>query len=173
MKMNVLHTSKKEGIFRVENGETYYGKTLHAFIHNLHYFIADIKVYSDGMIDCWGLIDVDGFKKKINEGWVVTKLPKDAEVSFYFLGSTQINSQLVNIEEDQFVREVEDIIKELNGQDTSSAVCQKTYYMYLEDPCEENKQTLKISYENVPAHNRVYILGDQDNKDNAIRKIIY
>lgn len=36
------------------------------------YYLSDLKVYADGLIDCWGLVDVDGFREKVGQGWVAT-----------------------------------------------------------------------------------------------------
>ena len=38
------------------------GTLLHAFIHNGWYILAEIKVYQDGMIDCWDLVNFEGFQ---------------------------------------------------------------------------------------------------------------
>ena len=36
------------------------------------YFLTDLKVYADGMIDCWGLVDFTTFRQKVASGWVAT-----------------------------------------------------------------------------------------------------
>lgn len=63
--------------YRIVNAVTIPGLFLQAFIKNGdHYFVTEIKVYKDGMIDCWGMVDFDGFKEKVKQGWVKTNLPE-------------------------------------------------------------------------------------------------
>jgi hypothetical protein len=59
-----------ERIVRRDGDASIPATLLHAFIHNGdRYYIAAIKVYQDGMIDCWGLLDFAGFRQKVAEGW--------------------------------------------------------------------------------------------------------
>jgi hypothetical protein len=49
-------------ISRIENGAEIPGTWLNAFIHNGNYYLTEIRIYKDGKIDCWGLVDLDEFK---------------------------------------------------------------------------------------------------------------
>lgn len=40
--------------------------------------LADLKIYADGQIDCWGMVDLQGFSEKLRSGWVATSLPSGA-----------------------------------------------------------------------------------------------
>lgn len=40
----------------------------------------EIKIYQDGMIDCWGLIPLAEFEEKVAEGWVVGTPPGGAKI---------------------------------------------------------------------------------------------
>jgi hypothetical protein len=44
------------------------------------YFPTEIKVYQDGMIDCWGLLSLAEFEKKVVGGWIVATPPEGAKV---------------------------------------------------------------------------------------------
>ena len=163
-----------EKITRIKDGVTVEGKTLKAFIHNgAHHFLTDIKVYKDGLIDCWGFVDINGFKGKIASGWVVTSLPEGARVSIagglVDFTATDINA---HVREEEFVKEVADIIEGLNDRPTSSETCLAALKAYTSAPSEEAREALRIAYEAVPEHNRRY-LGDMDVKDFPIRMIIY
>lgn len=63
-----------------------HGLAMPAFIHNMQYHYAPLAVYEDGLIDCWGLVDLDIFLRKLKKGWVVTAAPVGAQVSFHNLG---------------------------------------------------------------------------------------
>src|SRR5262245_1082684 len=73
-------------VYREQEGQQIPGISLLAFIHNgPAYYLTEIKVYRDGMVDCWELVDLDEFKKKVASGWVVTTLPEGAEISISLL----------------------------------------------------------------------------------------
>jgi hypothetical protein len=100
-------------ISRTVNGVEIPGTITHAFIHNGEYILAEIKVYKDGMIDCWDLVNFEGFKKKVAEGWVVTALPNNARVSVSFLASFKVIDVKVGVKEEEFIKEVADEIEKL------------------------------------------------------------
>ena len=159
-------------IYKEIEGKLIKGASIPVFIHNDAYFSSEVKVFEDGTIDCWSLVDFEGFKKKVESGWVVTRLPEGARVSYTHLGSftaTNVNSRC---NESELVKEVEDILSELQGTPTSSEKCQAAYSKYLENPSEENKKKLKEAYYRVPEHHRVYLLGSMDDKDFPIRRVI-
>src|SRR5262249_57840069 len=54
--------------YRVQDGKRIDGVFFMAFIHNGNYHLRHISVYQDGMIDCWGLVDFEGFRKKVRSG---------------------------------------------------------------------------------------------------------
>lgn len=161
-----------EGIYREEKGKKIFGKSRLVFIHNLEYHLTEIKIYKDGKIDCWGLVDFEEFKEKIKNGWVKTSIPEDSIVSVFSLGHFNIkNTQF--IKESELIREVEDTIHELNGLPTTLEICRDIFEKYNDNPTKENREKLKKAYENIPEHNRLYVLGDMDKQDYPIRKIIY
>lgn len=49
----------------------------------------------------------------------------------------------------------------------------KAFEKYQKEPNEASKQKLKEAYEAIPEQNRVYVLGDMNQKDNPIRSVIY
>lgn len=57
---------------QTNDGQIIFGRGLTAFIHNSSYQLETIKVYEDGLIGCWGLVDLDGFKQNVRQGQVVT-----------------------------------------------------------------------------------------------------
>lgn len=69
-------------IYREVDGAYIPGTFLQAFIKNgKHHFVVEIKIYKDGVIDCWEKVDFDGFKACVRRGWVKTQLPDGARVS--------------------------------------------------------------------------------------------
>lgn len=162
-----------EGIYREQDGRKIFGKSLSIFIHNVSFHLTKLKIFEDGKIDCWGLVDFEEFKQKVANGWVRTSIPEGSELSIFPLGDYKIQNSSTLVKEEEFIKEVQDVIDELNGRPTTSEKCREMYEGYNEKSTEENKQRLKKAYENVPEHNRCYILGDMDNKDRPIKEAIY
>jgi hypothetical protein len=152
-------------------GEIIPGTFLRAFIHNDFYYLTEIKIYKDGMIDCWDLVTFEEFKNKVAEGWIVTTLPEGARVSttpgIYFTAS-DVKSI---IEEQEFIKQVADEIKELNGEPTSLQICQEALLHYKKENSEEAKNELRKCYLAVPKHMRRF-LGDMGSKDSEYRSIL-
>ncbi len=101
-------------IARIQDGQTIPGTFLQAFIKNgEHFFVTNIKIYKDGMIDDWGLgmqlVNLEGFKDMVKRGWVRTRLPEGARVSM-MVSSLNFTVTNVNarVEEEEFVKEIED-----------------------------------------------------------------
>jgi hypothetical protein len=155
------------------SGERIDGVFAMAFIYNLDYHLTHISIYRDSMVDCWGLVTFEEFKQKVRSGWVVTQPPPDAKVSVSFLATFTATNARYWIEPEEFIREVADEIEELNGRPTTRELCFAAWTAYEASPTAATKDALRKAYEAVPAHNRVYVLGDQDRKDNAIRRVLY
>ncbi|MCX7747927.1 MAG: hypothetical protein N2645_13720 [Clostridia bacterium] len=160
------------GVYRKDNGEIIIGQSLKAFIHNGAHFLIDLKVYKDGMIDCWGLVSLEEFIEKVRSGWVKASVPEGEEIRIYPLGDFKIKECTCYVTEQDLIKEVKDLLNELNQKPTSLDLCQKAYDKYNREPTEENRERLKRAYEQVPEHNRKY-LGDTDTKDLPIRDSIY
>jgi hypothetical protein len=160
-------------VTRTENGQEIPGKRLRAFVHSGDtYFPTDVEIYKDGIIGCLGLVEFEQFKEYIAQGKVITSLPENAEVRIGFLARFRAKYVRSWIKEKEFLKEIIDIIDELNGRLTSSQKCREAYERFQEDPCEATRIALKIAYESIPEHNRKYV-GDMDSKDIPLRKIIY
>lgn len=160
-------------ISRKDGDKEVLGTYLHAFIHNGDYYLSEIKVYADGKIDCWELVDFDTFKKKVRSGWVVTQLPQGARVSISFVASFIVNEVHSFIEPEEFIKEVAEEIEELNGRPTAADKCRAAYKAFLNMQTEVAKELLKRAYESIPKHNRRYVLRNMDVKDIPIRMILY
>jgi hypothetical protein len=154
-----------------ENGEIIRGKGLSAFIHNGDYYETIIGVFEDGTIDCWELVNFEEFKNKVSQGWVVTEVPKGARISCHHLyyGNSTLEFY---IEIDEFVKEVEDTIDLLQGKQTVAESCIQAFASFITLPTKKNKSSLREAYNAIPKHRRIYVLGDMDGKDSAIRMCI-
>lgn len=155
------------------HGERVDGVFAMAFIHNGDYHLTHISIYPDCMIDCWGLVPFEEFKKKVRTGWVVTQPPPNAKVSVTFLASFTATDAFYWIDPEEFIREVADEIEELNGRPTTRETCLAAWKAYETSPSDATREDLQLAYEAVPEHNRMLVLGDQNRKDHPIRRVLY
>lgn len=139
--------------YRLKDGARIDEVSILAFIHNVDFYLTEISVYQDGMIDCWGLVDLDGFAQKVRSGWVRTHAPEGARVIVSLLGSFNATNAAFPVEPEEFIKEVADEIEELNGRPTTSSRCRETWHDYQQDPSEARKEALRAAYLAIPKHN--------------------
>jgi hypothetical protein len=162
-----------EKIYReLKNGEIVKGIGLPAFIHNDLYHLVTIKVYEDGIIDCWDKVDFEGFVERVLSGWVVTQVPKGSKISRFHSFYGQANGIESYIEEKEFIKEVRDTLDELQGEKTSSVRCNEAFISFLDSPDQSSRINLAKEYELIPEHLKRYVLGDMDSKDGPIKSIL-
>ena len=158
---------------RSAEGRDVPGTSRTAYIHNWDYHLVEITIYADGLIDCWGLLEYDEFRLKVQEGWIVTQLPEGSKVHVPLLGSFTATDVWNDVIEVEFVQEVADLIDEFKGRPTSRDRCLVVWERFKRQPNERSRKELKAAYEAVPAHLRDGIFGDQDSKDYPIRAALY
>ncbi|MCP4132442.1 MAG: hypothetical protein GY754_15830 [bacterium] len=117
-------------------------------------------------------IDIKQLEKMIAKGTIQSEVPENSTVKINGLGSfTVLEAQYVIGIEDK-LSEIKNAIRVLNGEPSLIEVCSAIYEEYIKKPGPKLKEELKISYENIPTHERMYV-GDMDIKDTAVRMIIY
>jgi len=156
------------------------GKREHYFFKHedgFHY-LASVNVYNDSIILIEGIpniieCDISKIKSLAKEKILVTELPKNAIVNVKNLGTFEITESRYSSKIEDKISELDDVLSRLNNNPTSSDICNDLFEKYKDNPSPELKEKLKVAYEKIPTHLRVYVLGDMDNKDWPIRQIIY
>lgn len=173
--MNIIGDTNfpKDGVYRIDNGNLILGQKRTIIIHNLYYFLADMYIYADRKIYCWGLLSLSEFEKKVSSGWVLCGVPEGIEIEAHHIGNFKAVNPSNYIDPNEFIKEVRDIMNLLSGVPTTSQLCRDAYEVYKITPTHFNREKLKIAYEEIPEHMKIYILGDMDLKDYPIRQIIY
>jgi len=160
-------------VCRQINDHIIIGKSLPVFIHNgSTYFLSQLIVYQDGQIDCWGFRTLEEFEQKVRSGWIVTRLPEDAEVDIHHLATFKAKDVFNYVEEIDLVREVKDLLEKFKGNLSLSEKCMMAFLQFIQNPTANNRIVLHQAYMKVPRHLRGYILGDQDLKDAPIQTIL-
>lgn len=158
--------------FREVDGERIEGTWRPAFIRNGNtYYLTDLKIYADGVIDCWEHVTFDEFVVKVREGWVATTLPDGARASAHHLAAWTFADPMTWVDEDGLIGEVADEIDQLAGRPDSTGRCLAAADVYRHDRTEANRAALEAAYLAIPEHLRHYALGDMDYKDGPLRAL--
>ncbi|MGW4657318.1 NADAR family protein [Streptomyces sp. NPDC004279] len=159
--------------WRNVDGERIEGTWRHAFIRNGgKYFLTDLLIYADGMVDCWGLETLEGFAGKLASGWVATDLSEGAQASARHLASWKFAEPKTWLTPEMLLGEVRDDIDNLNGRPDSTGRCLSAVDVFRDEPTETNRTAVREAYEAIPEHLRRYALGDMDRKDFPLRVIV-
>ncbi|MFE2721800.1 NADAR family protein [Kitasatospora sp. NPDC059327] len=158
---------------RTADGVRIPGTWRHAFIHNGdHYFLTDLFIYADGLIDCWGLVTVEEFEEKLRTGWVATSFPEGGKASAHELADWRFGEPESWLTPELLVAEVRDTIDLLNGRPDSTGRCLAAVDVFLADRTEENRAAARAAFLAVPESQRRYALGDMDSKDRPLRVLV-
>ena len=163
-------------------------KSRDCFIHNGGYFAATIKVLEGGFVDYWGVKTREEFIKDVESGWVTVDIPdgetlricnqdlvvRVEETRWQYdrpddnikIGDLMFRHKWVTKE--SFKMEILDAIDTAKGNKPASQLCYEAFINYENNPNAETQRKLKKAYEDVPEHNRIFILGDQDLKDKPL-----
>jgi hypothetical protein len=90
------------------------GFSVPAIILNGKYFLIDLQVYKDGLVNCWEMVDLELFKQKLSQKWVVTTIPDNSYIAVHNLGNWRINESSWNFTPQTFYEYVFNLVKQLN-----------------------------------------------------------
>lgn len=141
------------------------------FIRNGDYHLTDLFIYADGAIYCWEWVDLDGLRRKIEQGWVATRLEPDGRASVHHLATWRFADPQLWISAEELIGEVADEIDRLRGQPDSTDRCMQALNSYLRSRTEDDRLVLREAYEAIPGHLRTYALGDMDYGDAPLRML--
>ncbi|MFD4860678.1 DUF7638 domain-containing protein [Streptomyces atratus] len=158
--------------YRTADGVRIPGTWRHAFIRNGSYFLTDLFIYADGLIDCWGLVTIEEFEEKLRTGWVATTLPDGAEASAHGLAHWKFSEPRSRLTPELLVAEVRDTIDQLNRRPDSTGRCLAAVDAFLADRTVENRAAAHTAFLAIPVSQRRYALGDMDSKDWPLRVLV-
>lgn len=90
------------------------GYAFPGLIQNAGYYLTDLKVFSDGLIECWEMVDLPMLKKKLGSGWVVTSVPAGESIGIHGLGALEFKSAEWAHTPRSLVKFLRNVIKDLN-----------------------------------------------------------
>lgn len=157
---------------RMADGVRVPGTWRHAFIRNGDYYLTDLLIYADGLIDCWGLVTLDEFERKLRSGWVATELPEGARASGHDLAGWTFHEPCTWLTPELLLAEVRDTIDQLNGRPDSRDRCLAAVGAFLADRTEERRAAVRDTYHAIPVTQRRYALGDMDRRDEPLKVLV-
>jgi len=143
------------------------------FVNGVNCQLWPLYILADGRLIFGGEVhSLSSFTKLVEDELVVTVLPDDQRTYVPEVTSFIATNVTNIVSDDDFLREIPDIVRDLNGQPTTLDRCRDAWQEYLANPSDVRREQLKAAYEEVPRHNRLW-LGGFEEKDIPIRKVIY
>ncbi|GAB2857242.1 hypothetical protein GCM10027176_69620 [Actinoallomurus bryophytorum] len=151
--------------YRMVEGDRVEGTWRPIFIRNGGYHLTELFIFADGAIHCWEWVDLDGLRRKIEQGWVATSLRPGDRASVHHLAAWRFEDPHMWISGEELIGEVADEIDQLNGRPDSTGRCLRALGRYLDSRTEDDRIALREAYDAIPGHLCTYALGDMDYGD--------
>lgn len=158
--------------FRVVDGQQIAGVFLPAIIHNHNHYFTLLAVYSDAMVDCWGLKTLDEFRKVIETGWVVNSVPEGATLDIHHFATFEIARSNTHGSIDDLLKEVASVIEFLNGRPPAQERMIKAISRFRQRDTEEHRLAMLAALPDVPTFHYHYLFSGNAEKCKEIRKIL-
>lgn len=110
------HTFENWPIVRSRPVGRTYGRSISLFINNWQCHLTTVDVYEDGSIDCWGFVDRDLFRGKLQSRWVVPAPNADQKLSVFNFGFTGVSDGRWLQTSHSIAKEVEFALRALNPE---------------------------------------------------------
>ncbi|WAZ20698.1 NADAR family protein [Streptomyces cinnabarinus] len=159
--------------YRVVDGEKIYGAWCHVWRwvpYSEEFAVEDLYVFADGAVRCQERMDLEELAEQLGSGWISARDPaapdRPADAPKWGSRSPEVCTP------DSFFLEVADKIEELSGRPTARDRLHEAIRQYQQDRSEPRRELLREAYLGVPAHLRIYILGDMDLQDRPLRILL-
>ncbi|GAB2603973.1 hypothetical protein Aab01nite_47560 [Paractinoplanes abujensis] len=137
-----------------------------------HYALTPLRVYADGVVAWqWTSTDFAGLRAAFDDGTVTLAPPGGARivVDGTASGPAHLDSWLTP---ELVLGDLADDLDRLNGRPDSSRRCWDALVAYAADPSPAGLETVRELYHAVPAHRRIFMLGDMDQNDVPVRILL-
>ncbi|MGV9454279.1 DUF7639 domain-containing protein [Streptomyces sp. NPDC003635] len=158
---------------RVVDGERIDGAWCHVWRqapYDGEYVVEDLVVFADGVVRGAARTDLEGLAELIGSGEILARDPgapdRPADAPKWKSRSPEVCTP------ESFLREVADKVEELSGRPTAWDRLQEAIGRFRAEPSEPNRALLREAYLAVPAHLRIYVLGDMDLQDRPLRILV-
>jgi len=107
-------TIQPSALTAITRTEVLEGFSIPGIIYNMQYHFTDLEVYSDGLMSCWGMVDLEILKDKINKNWVVSSIPDGQAISIFSLGYWHIDKGQWEHTKESLYDYIFSLVKKLN-----------------------------------------------------------
>ncbi|MHC5905288.1 NADAR family protein [Streptomyces sp. S6] len=133
------------------------------------HFVDDLSVYADGVVHCGEYADLAALERWLGD-WRVVLTEPGAPVRTPPAGRAWRWGEPRTVE--SFLLEVADVVEELAGRPTARRRCSEAIRRFCETPDDRALAVLREAYLRIPAHLRIYCLGDMDRLDRPLRILL-
>ncbi|MFJ3631700.1 NADAR domain-containing protein [Streptomyces sp. NPDC090112] len=164
--------------FRISDGERVDGAWCLVWRrHDLldEHFVEHLFVYADGLITCGGYdaTDLAGLERLLATGRLALDPPHARERPEEQPERPKWETRYPEPRTDEsFLAEVADEIRRLAGLPTAAERLQDAVLAHTEQPTPQRRLQLREAYLAVPAHQRVFLLGDMDRQDRPLPMLL-
>jgi hypothetical protein len=102
------------GLAQVARTRRLRGCAFPGIIRNGGYFLTDLEVFEDGIINCWEMVDLPLFQQKLEARWIVTSIPAGKELSHHELGFFDVLEPQWTHSPETLLAYVDRLVSELN-----------------------------------------------------------
>ena len=137
--------------------------------------LSRLTVFTDGFITVGQddtLHGVGRIESMFESEKLATKAPQGSLVKIPGLGRFTTANDFGGLSPRDVLGELHNKLGILSGKDNIVSICARAYEEYEAAPSEILKEKLRVAYENVPTHLRMYC-GDMDTRDHNIRRVLY
>ena len=145
------------------------GRYVNSIINNGgSYFLIDLPIFEDGIVDCWETVDLELLKTKISTGWLSPSVPNKERISKHHLAGWEIESSKWFYTKGNYYDFILSIVKSLNpsltnlfhsnGQ-TSKVIGNTTYstFTYSSEHLLRKDHEKNISFKEVKGKREHYL----------------
>ena len=156
--------------------QTLDGEQMNVFLrHNGEILLTSVTAYSDGTFSVDSLdgeeyISTERIRELFKEDTLCVSPNDNETVSFGALG-TAVCKANYTVKKAEKIKEIENASLRLMKKPDAFQNAKNAYIAYLIEPTEPNKEKLRLAYESVPEHQRMYL--DMVARDRDYIRILY
>ncbi len=157
-------------------GQTLDGEQMNVFLrHDGEILLTSVTAYSDGTFSVDSLdgeeyISTERIRELFKEDTLCVSPNDNEAVSFGALG-TAVCKANYTVKKAEKIKEIENASLRLMNKPDAFQNAKNAYIAYLIEPTEPNKEKLRLAYESVPEHQRMYL--DMVARDRDYIRILY
>lgn len=157
-------------------GQTLDGEQMNVFLRkNGGILLTSVTAYSDGTFSVDGLdgeeyLSTERIRGLFKEDTLCVSPNDNETVSFGLLG-TAVCKANYTVKKAEKIKEIENASLRLMNKPDAFQNAKNAYIAYLIEPTEPNKDKLRLAYESVPEHQRMYL--DMVARDRDYIRILY